>query len=237
MDLYGDFTLVLFNDDIEGLSNLLAEGLDPNHRSSTGDTPFIAASRLATSDSLLTKLFEYGGELETGHAANGQTPLIIVSQAGILKRVQLLLKLGANPNAVDDFGQTPLFVALALDQKKYVGVVRELLSHGANPNIEGPRNPLLLAAEGAHKDSVEMLIGAGADVNVVQLTGTPLIKAILGHRHDVMKLLLDAGANPKLSVPVGCDDPQIAGRNAFEVAQLLGDAKALELLKAACNQS
>lgn len=233
MDFYRSFTLALFNDDLEGLERLLTDGMDPNERSSTGDTPLIAASRLAKRDCFVMKLLENGGDLETKHAANGQTPLIVVSQNGILKRVRLLLKLGANPNAVDDFGQTPLYVALVLNQKKFVGVVRELLAHGANPNIDGPRNPLMLAAENAHSGCIEALIEAGANVNTVQESGTPLIKAILGRRHDNLLLLLKTGADPNLSVPVECDDPQIAGRNAFEVAQLLGDSKVLELLQAA----
>ena len=185
MDAEVVFTGALFNDDISGLDRLLANGFDPNRRWSTGDTPFIAAARLAKSDRFLMKLIEHGADLESRVETNGQTALIVVSQHGIAKRVKLLLR-RANPNAVDDFGQTPLFVALVLDQKKYVPVVRELLAHGANPNVEGPRNPLMMAAENAHPGCVAALIAAQADVNSVQDSGTPVIRAILGGRHKAL---------------------------------------------------
>ena len=170
------FTRTLFSDDISGLDRLLANGFDPNRRSSTGDTPFIAAARLAKTDRFLMKLIEHGADLESRVETNGQTALIVVSQHGIAKRVKLLLRLGANPNAVDDFGQTPLFVALVLDQKKYVPVVRELLAHGANPNVEGPRNPLMMAAGNAHPGCVAALIAAQADVNSVQDSELPSLR-------------------------------------------------------------
>ena len=57
------------------------------------------------------------------------------------------------------------------------------------------------ASEKGNLKEVKFLISIGADVNGTRLCGgRPLISAIIGHNNDVVKLLLDAGADPNNAV-------------------------------------
>ncbi|MFA5618201.1 MAG: ankyrin repeat domain-containing protein [Syntrophorhabdaceae bacterium] len=60
--------------------------------------------------------------------------LINAVSAGSIKRVRLLLSRGADPNAQDWWGDTPLHWACRLGRED---LAKLLLSHGADPNTPG----------------------------------------------------------------------------------------------------
>lgn len=76
--------------------------------------------------------------------------------------VRGLLDSGADPNAVDDYGRTPVSFALATGQSS---VLEDLLMAGADASSTGPngQTPLHQAVELARADMVRALLGAGAD--------------------------------------------------------------------------
>ena len=87
---------------------------------------------------------------------------------------ELLIAKGADINAKDDTGGTPLFWA-ALEGNEEVAEL--LIKQGADVNAEGPKGWTALhwAVAMAQKKSVELLIGEGADVNAKDVIyGTPL---------------------------------------------------------------
>ena len=87
---------------------------------------------------------------------------------------ELLIAKGADINAKDDTGGTPLFWA-ALEGN--VEVAELLIRQGADVNAAGPKGWTALhwAVAMAQKKSVELLIGEGADVNAKDVIyGTPL---------------------------------------------------------------
>ena len=74
----------------------------------------------------------------------------------------LLLEQGADPNAVDQFGNTPLSHASSHGREE---LLVRLLEAGAQPDRRGTRNPLD-SALGSHRPSVrivQLLLDAGAD--------------------------------------------------------------------------
>jgi uncharacterized protein YecT (DUF1311 family) len=85
--------------------------------------------------------------------------------------MRLLLSAGADPNAANDFGKTPLMTATHMNRPD---TVRLLLSHGADPNrktgklkydeFSSPieRTALMYAAENAGTTVMKLLIDAGA---------------------------------------------------------------------------
>tara|TARA_B100000683_G_scaffold114242_1_gene112397 strand:+ start:3435 stop:3869 length:435 start_codon:yes stop_codon:yes gene_type:complete len=88
--------------------------------------------------------------------------------------VELLIDKGADINAKDDTGGTPLFWA-ALEGNEEVAEL--LIRQGADVNAAGPkgRTALHWAVAMAQKKSVELLIGESADVNAKDVIyGTPL---------------------------------------------------------------
>ncbi len=85
-------------------------------------------------DDLLKSFIAKGRDINAlqMHRRGMWTPLHWVAQRGLTNGVACLLENGANPNATDDKGQTPLhFIA-----QKGVGKnqVQLLIEHGADPN-------------------------------------------------------------------------------------------------------
>jgi ankyrin repeat protein len=121
---------------------------------------------------------------------------VVSRDAGAVKR---LLSRGADPNAADDVGQTPLHWAAYIGRSD---IVRLLLKYGANLNIKTKydgRTPLHVAA--AYEVSVvKLLIKYGADVNARDSRGrTPLYIALEERNVDVVKALLRHGADPNMA--------------------------------------
>jgi ankyrin repeat protein len=115
----------------------------------------------------------------------------------------MLLEKGANPNIVDGSGMAALYAAVDMNSLQWVqgrpapilsdkfdgvDLVKLLLEKGADPNARLKSRPLK-----RHHD-------AGSTMNFGEGT-TPLIRAARTNDVAVMKLLLDGGANPFLTLP------------------------------------
>ena len=125
----------------------------------------------------------------------GLPELHAAAYEGDVKRVRKLLEEGANPNARDEYGRTPLYYAASRD----VEVVKLLLQHGADPKARsrGGETPLHSAAWSGNVEVVKLLLERGADPNAKTTSGrTPLHEAAdMGHV-EVVQLLLQHGADP-----------------------------------------
>jgi ankyrin repeat protein len=134
-----------------------------------------------------------------------------------LKRVRMLLSRGANPNARDADGRTPIFSAVLGGS---VGLLGLLLETKADVNARDERGAtaLHIAAEEVLPEAATLLIGRGADVDAQDEEGnTPLGRAIFSARgrHDVVRLLLTAGAKD--------DIPNNAGETPRQMSERLGE--------------
>lgn len=114
-----------------------------------------------------------------------------------------LLRSGVSPDAVDEDGQTALYLAAVSDRP---GVVRLLLVAGAAPDrlSQGTDAPLCGAACGGHTEVVRALLAAGAAPDTVEEFGfTALTWAVRLGRVAVVRELLAAGADPDRPGPTG----------------------------------
>ena len=114
---------------------------------------------------------------------------------GNLKRVRALLNSGANVNARDNAGYTPLIEAAYLGRLAFV---RLLLDKGANINARdnAGRTPLMRAAYRGRLPVVKLLLDRGANVNARDNAEyTPLIEAAFRGHLPVVRELLKRGAN------------------------------------------
>lgn len=91
------------------------------------------------------------------------TPLFWAIQGGTLPFVKSIVGDGANLEAVNEFGQTPLILAVLLQNES---IVRELVSLGSDPNradsLEG-QTPLILAARDGNYEIVSFLLEKNAN--------------------------------------------------------------------------
>ena len=126
------------------------------------------------------------------------------------KTIQKILDHGAHVNAVDNDGATPLLLACISAQTESVEL---LLTSGADPNIadaDGDTSIIHAIEANCRVNTVQNLIDNGAKVNATNNRGsTALIKACSYSQMDVVKVLLEAGADPTIA-----DDVQYSSLHA-----------------------
>ena len=130
------------------------------------------------------------------------TPLLQAISKNKIEVVRVLLRHGASCTVKDSDQNTPLHFAAA---GKYPEILQELVESGVtdNYNIDvyniQKRTPLHTACEKRRERCVEILLRAGADVNVQDSMGkTPLHFACEGLKSSTVQLLLNAGADPMI---------------------------------------
>jgi len=117
-----------------------------------------------------------------------------------LEMARLLISHGADVNARDEDTKTPLYWAC---QWQNYDVVKQLIDHGAKANLvedgHGLRRnyyPLIVAAQKRKPEIVQLLLDAGAHVDVRdEDDSTPLYIACRNGRSDIARLLIEAGAD------------------------------------------
>jgi truncated hemoglobin YjbI len=130
----------------------------------------------------------------------GRTLLHEAAAAGEPAMVELLLSLGADPNALDGGGHTPLYSAGNECAVEGGGkVVRALVRGGADVNAcEGVKRctALHMAARRGHAEVAAALLDCGADLEVRDSHGeTPLRRAVNCEKPALVSLLIERGAD------------------------------------------
>jgi ankyrin repeat protein len=168
-------------------------------------------------------LLKAGAKLN-GFEAGTVTPLIIASAMNHVETVDLLLDNGADANTVDWRSYSALLLVVrdshyGIDlarKDKVVAIVKSLLKHGANPNIR-LKQPKALTA------------------NDVSLDGaTPILLAAEVNNTEVVKALLDAGADPHITTEQGMTPLIMAAGGGTDIQRARvpeEQAKALETVK------
>jgi len=137
--------------------------------------------------------------LSGGCRRKAADPLTLHRAVGKADRARILslLAAGADINARDPLGYTPLHVAVDADHKRMVDL---LIAQGANVDAnEAPDGtPLHHAILYRHPGLVRSLLAVGANVNAKasRTRITPLQLAFMFRQVEVVALLLDGGADP-----------------------------------------
>jgi hypothetical protein len=129
---------------------------------------------------------------------------------------------------------TSLFQACEAGDVSSVGELLGADATLANARETGGISPLHVAATEGHKDVVELLVRAGADVDAANQWGvTPLYLAAAGGFKEIAALLIAQGANVNVKEQRGETPLQVATRKGHaETASLLRGTAATEPRKA-----
>jgi ankyrin repeat protein len=155
--------------------------------------------------------------------------LVLAAKANDAALVAQLIRDGGNVNAQDAIQDSAFLYAGA---EGFNEILRLTLANGADVRSTNRfgGTALIPASEHGHVETVRILIAAGVPVNHVNKLGwTAMQEAILlnnggPRQQEVVRQLLDAGADPNIR------DPE--GRTALENAERLGFAEIARLIRA-----
>lgn len=123
-----EFLKAVESGDLASLRTLLANGTDPNFKTSYGESPLVRALHRRHED--VAMLLLDSGADPGAVSRDGASPLFWAARYGYLRIVARLLELGANVHAAREGPVTPLAIAVS---NGHVNIVRLLLANGADP--------------------------------------------------------------------------------------------------------
>jgi ankyrin repeat protein len=179
--------------DMPRLRQLIKDGAQVNAADAWGNTALLASARAGEVDSARW-LLRSGANIE-GRGGD-MTPLAAAALRGHTHMVQLLVRAGADVNAVGLNEQTPLMNAVKLNRLE---AARALLKAGAYTRVTDRvgDNLLVVAITENYPEMLSLLLELGAYPDLVDGNGlAPLYWAELLNRPEMAKRLLTAGANP-----------------------------------------
>ena len=203
---------------------LLQHYADPNVRDTDGDTPLhlcmMSACEGVTNGNLVHILVSYNANVNDLNN-DFESPLKYGVLYNCTEGVRVLLQNGATPNAIDREGNTILDAAFRTGDitNNNINIIRLLLESGADPNLrdvtygENIRpTPIFTAIAKRNVEGVRLLIQKRAKINIVCeepiyigptkiIHYTPLLTAIQYGHPEMVRMLLENGANPDLNTP------------------------------------
>ncbi len=158
------------------------------------DTPLHAVLQSATRDRFLSAI-ERDRSSTRLVGSRGQTLLHDAAMAGEAEPAAALIRFGADPDAKEPEGHTPLYYAST------GAVARVLLAAGASVDVtSGPTRgtPLHQAARRGYAQVAAALLDHGANIEARDGKGqTPLRRAVNCRQLAVVQLLMQRSANPR----------------------------------------
>ena len=252
-------TELLQKRDTEGFIQMLEKLPDVNIVNTKGDTLLLAAATLGDLQAS-HKLILSGADVNKRNLFTGDTPLLRALYFAPDSDIpQLLVSFGADINAVNNYKQSPMFLALekqrgdlvdlflsngvkeglnadylfrACAKKNSMGVVA-MLKGGISPNqVDSKGNtPLIIAASQGDVESVQTLLAYQADINAANNQGnTALIYASLNNHLPGVRDLLRPQT---LQAPIDVDAQNKEGQTALYWAAAKGYTDIVKRLLAA----
>ncbi len=202
-DDFNEMATKIYQKDIEGVKELLNNGVDVNIREETmGSTPLLVACSLEGTYDIIELLISEGADVNLIETHGGRTSLMWASQNS-KKAVKLLLENGAEVNVKGVDGMTAFIQSIfgILSGSVTTEVCDLLLEKGSDVNSQLAGEDavgwtaLMFASSNEKLDLVKYLVSKGANVNLKAKDGnTALSFAINNKNEEIVKILRTAGA-------------------------------------------
>jgi ankyrin repeat protein len=224
------------------VAELIKGGADVNLGSKSGFTPLMFAAQQNDVDSA-RMLLNAGAKVDAGQPRSGLTALMIASAMAHTQTVDMLLDNKADPNIVDTIGQTALHKAVRdsdyginlAGKPAILATVKSLLAHKANPNARLNPDAATAAAELVYNQGQNDRRRVASTVNEISLRGsTPLLLAAEVNNLDVIKALVEAGADPTIPTEQGSTALMMAAGGGTDIQRMRAPeerAMAIETVK------
>jgi ankyrin repeat protein len=186
---------------------LIERGADPRARSKTGFTPMLFAAQQGAVD-IGRALVAAGVSVDAD--GQGEAPLAMAVNSAHIPFAMFLLEQGASANVPTRAGDTVLHAAISIggrrvgfdpdavlrEPKDKTTLIAALLKHGADPNARAKRVPIRTLAGAGADDGTKSADNFG--VARTRRGTTPFFAAAENGDVAIMRMLLDAGADPNL---------------------------------------
>lgn len=190
-----------YSGNVERVTALLKQGVNPNCADDIGQTPLLFAARNGHTE-VVKALLDGGADVDNVSNFNKRTALYEAAIRFHYDTAKVLIAAGGDINHISKDGVTPLHHILLQDNSGIplrAGVVRQFIAE-LNPDVnkgsERGDTPLVFAAFNRQTEAMKELIEAGADVNKSGVNeNIPLHTALRYKSFENVQILLKAGSD------------------------------------------
>ena len=197
---------------------LLKKGVPLEERNSYGYTPLLSATSAGNCE-VMQLLIDAGADINVKLSENNESLLHNAAMSGKVDAIDLVISNGADIEARDNFGRSPIFFSL---YSREPAALAKMIEKGADVNVKNEDGATLVqvAARVEMPEMVKMLIDAKVDVNIADKDNTtPLYWAVMTGNEEIAKMLLSNGADPNIAEKNSGDNPlhlaSIKGQNGI----------------------
>jgi uncharacterized protein len=144
---------------------------------------------------------------------DGTTALAWAANRDDLETADLLIRAGAKPDLANEYGVTPLSLACT---NRSAAMVEKLLTAGADPNaaLWTGETPVMECARTGNVEAMRLLLSHGANPNAkeTQQGQTALMRAVAEKHPEVVRALIDGGADVRVRSKGGFTALHFAGQ-------------------------
>uniref|UniRef100_A0ABD2X5G6 Uncharacterized protein n=1 Tax=Trichogramma kaykai TaxID=54128 RepID=A0ABD2X5G6_9HYME len=201
------------------VESLLRNGADPNKDSLIFGRPLHVICRREIDDDLVERFFRICDDMQQkvqidARGKSGYTALHSALFKGNKQNARDLLVRGADPNAVDDQGWTPLHL-MALRKidddsaEKFFTICNDMqLEVRVDARCKLGRTPLYMALQSGHRKLTESLLRNGADTNLAERNGSTPLHVICSRDvdDDLVKLFFEIADDVQQTVQIDAQD-------------------------------